>query len=192
MIYRKKLIEVALPLEAIKDGLKSRDFFGYATGVSDDGRYQGLMFGSLTGTIYIDESSVLVKPEAAQRQLEADSARAASSPSSPVAISSGQAIRNGVESPAVPPSLPTELPQAAKVARRYHGSVVLDRVRVARDAGRIAEEVIQHLVATLGADVEITMEIQAWFPGGMPDQVVRTVTENARTLKFKSSGFEEE
>jgi hypothetical protein len=29
-------------------------------------------------------------------------------------------------------------------------------------------------------------------PSGAPDQVVRTVTENSRTLKFASQGFEEE
>ena len=29
-------------------------------------------------------------------------------------------------------------------------------------------------------------------PVGAPDQVVRTVTENCRTLKFKTYGFEEE
>ena len=32
----------------------------------------------------------------------------------------------------------------------------------------------------------------AGLPDGAPDQVVRTVTENARTLKFKEYGFEEE
>jgi len=29
------------------------------------------------------------------------------------------------------------------------------------------------------------------IPNGAPDNVVRTVTENCRTLKFESSGFEE-
>ena len=34
--------------------------------------------------------------------------------------------------------------------------------------------------------------ISAYFPDGVSDDVVRTVTENCRTLKFKISGFEEE
>jgi len=63
---------------------------------------------------------------------------------------------------------------------------------VGRDAGRIAEEVIAHLVGLTGADVSVTLEIQAHVPGGVPDNVVRVVTENGRTLKFSSQGFEED
>jgi hypothetical protein len=40
--------------------------------------------------------------------------------------------------------------------------------------------------------VEVTLEIQAEIPDGVPDQVVRTVAENCRTLRFKAHGFEEE
>ena len=38
----------------------------------------------------------------------------------------------------------------------------------------------------------MTLEIEAEIPNGAPDNVVRTVTENGRTLKFKSQGFERE
>ena len=41
-------------------------------------------------------------------------------------------------------------------------------------------------------NVEVRLEIQADIPGGAPDDVVRTVTENARTLKFDQHGFEQE
>ena len=34
--------------------------------------------------------------------------------------------------------------------------------------------------------------IEAEIPGGAPENVVRTVTENGRTLKFTSQGFEKE
>jgi hypothetical protein len=36
----------------------------------------------------------------------------------------------------------------------------------------------------------VTLEIQAQMPEGAPDNVVRIVTENARTLKFTAQGFE--
>lgn len=77
---------------------------------------------------------------------------------------------------------------------RVHGSVSLDANRVGRDAGgKIAEEVISHLVGLVGANVTVTLEIAAEVPEGAPDSVVRTVTENARTLKFgPGSGFEKE
>jgi hypothetical protein len=38
--------------------------------------------------------------------------------------------------------------------------------------------------------VTVTLEIEASIPNGASEQVVRTVTENSRTLKFESHGFE--
>jgi len=40
--------------------------------------------------------------------------------------------------------------------------------------------------------VTVTLEIEAEVPAGAPDHVVRPVTENGRTLKFTSQGFERE
>ena len=77
-------------------------------------------------------------------------------------------------------------------ARRYHGSVKLDPTRFGRDAGQVADEVIAHLAGLLGADVRLTLEIEASIPDGAPEQVVRIVTENSRTLNFDDSGFETE
>jgi hypothetical protein len=59
-----------------------------------------------------------------------------------------------------------------------------------RDAGRIADEVVSHLTGLMGSTVKVRWEIEAEIPGGAPDQVVRTVTENCPTLKFTSQGFE--
>jgi hypothetical protein len=47
-------------------------------------------------------------------------------------------------------------------------------------------------VGLVGAQVTISIDISAHIPDGVPGDVVRTVMENCRTLKFKSSGFEEE
>jgi hypothetical protein len=62
---------------------------------------------------------------------------------------------------------------------------------VGRDASRVADEVIAHLSGLMSADVKVTLEIEAEIPDGASEQVVRTVTENCRTLKFTSQGFEE-
>jgi len=40
--------------------------------------------------------------------------------------------------------------------------------------------------------VRVTFEIDARLPNGVPENVVRIVTENCRTLKFESQGFEKE
>jgi hypothetical protein len=74
--------------------------------------------------------------------------------------------------------------------KRYHGTVVLDATRVGRDASRVADEVISHLAGLVGAKVKVTLEIEAQMPDGASEQVVRTVTENGRTLKFTNHGFE--
>jgi hypothetical protein len=80
---------------------------------------------------------------------------------------------------------------APAVLRRFHGTVALDATRAGRDAGRVAEEVLQHLAGLVGANVDVALEIHAALPQGTPEHVVRTVTENCRTLKFKTFGFEE-
>lgn len=69
---------------------------------------------------------------------------------------------------------------------------MLDPTRAGRDAGKIADEVVAHLAGAVGADVKVTLEIEATIPGGASDHVVRTVTENSRQLGFRDFGFEEE
>ncbi|MBN2054584.1 AAA+ family ATPase, partial [bacterium] len=84
------------------------------------------------------------------------------------------------------------LPPPAPTYRRFHGSVQLDSLRVGRDASRIADEVIQHLSKYIGAKVEVTLEIRVEMPDGATEKTIRDVTENCRTLRFDSFGFEEE
>ena len=51
---------------------------------------------------------------------------------------------------------------------------------------------ISHLVGVVGAEVTVTLEIEARIPTGAPEQTVRVVTQNGRDLKFTSGGFEKE
>ena len=51
---------------------------------------------------------------------------------------------------------------------------------------------MKHLAGLVDADVEVRLEITATREDGFPDDVVRTVTENAKTLKFDQHGFESE
>jgi hypothetical protein len=48
------------------------------------------------------------------------------------------------------------------------------------------------MAGLVGSTVKVTLEIDAQAPAGVPENVVRTVTENSRTLKFDSHGFEDE
>jgi hypothetical protein len=85
------------------------------------------------------------------------------------------------------------LPEAPpEKATRYHASVKLDPARAGVEASRVAEEVLAHLIGLIGSDVSVTLEIEAEASNGFPEKVVRTVTENGRTLKFTHQGFETE
>jgi hypothetical protein len=77
-------------------------------------------------------------------------------------------------------------------SRHHRPEGTLRRYGTGRDASRIAEEAAAHLESLAGADVRVMLEIDARLPNGVPDNVVRIVTENCRTLKFESQGFEKE
>ncbi|MCL6499085.1 MAG: AAA+ family ATPase, partial [Firmicutes bacterium] len=131
-----------------------------------------------------DPSGLLVRPEAARRQLDVEQARvgpdARATGAAATAATPVLETQDVMVTPAAVPTLP----------RRFHGSVALDALRVGADAGKVAQEVIAHLTSLRGAQVRITLEVEAVAPDGIPEQVVRTVTENCRTLKFSTHGFE--
>jgi hypothetical protein len=74
----------------------------------------------------------------------------------------------------------------------FFGTVRLDPERYGRDINRLYQEVIQHLAAPEGVELEITVEITASKKDGFPDDKTRIVSENARTLKFDQFGFEDQ
>ena len=132
-------------------------------------------------TVEAESAALVVKPDVARRQMEMEQ-----KPGQP---GSGAIPPKSGNKDVIPP--PSEPKPEAKL-KRFHGTVKLDPTRAGRDASRIADEVIAHLVGQVGAVVSVTLEIEAELPSGATDQVVRTVTENSRTLKFTSHGFEKE
>jgi hypothetical protein len=143
----------------------------------------------------LNSDSIVVKPEIAAAQMEKEAAAHASIPtgSSAFGMEAPQPVGSGIGatgSPAAGAAVPT--PGAKSLGlRRFHGSATLNATRLSRDIDAIATSVVQHLAGILDAKVKITIEIEADMPSGAPETVVRTVTENCRTLKFDSQGFEE-
>jgi predicted AAA+ superfamily ATPase len=194
-LYLPRLKDEHVLVAAIREGVGSltwQDYFAYAASVREDGRYIGLTAGQVPH-VTLDNQSVLVKPQVAAEQIAADAAAAAGATTpggveygAPAATYQAGTAQNGK---ALPP--PPVAPLVAETRpTRFQGSVRLDPTRVSRDAGKIAEEVVQHLTGLMDAKVEVTLEIHAELPEGAPDHVVRTVTENCRTLKFTTQGFE--
>ena len=73
-----------------------------------------------------------------------------------------------------------------KSPKRFYGSITLNSHRAGYDAGKIAEEMIRHLVGEMGANVTVTLKIEAQLPEGTDEKLLRMVMENGRTLKFSS------
>lgn len=68
----------------------------------------------------------------------------------------------------------------------------IDPHRTNREVGMIVDEIIQRLTGLTGTAVKITLEISAHREDGFDEATQRTISENSRTLKFRSHGFESE
>jgi hypothetical protein len=193
-LYLPRLVDTVVLRRAIEDGLGlltwSSESFAYADSYDEGtGRYRGLREQRRL-PIEDGDTGLLVRPDVAERQLQADSASVPAGQPGPAA--GGVGALPGTGAHPAPGAAAATAAAAPSGPRRFHGTVELDSARVGRDAGRIGDEVVSHLVGLVGSRVRVTLEIEAEIPSGAPDQVVRTVTENSRTLRFKSQGFEEE
>ena len=192
-LYLPRVADPTVLLQSMNDGVAlltwEHDAFALADSFDDEAkRYRGLRGGQVVSLSDADAPDLLVKPDVARRQLDAEKPRPGGGETLLPRPGGEGPDRNDGPGPGVPqPDTP-----AATQPTRFHGSVPLDSTRVGRDASRIADEVISHLSGLVGAKVTVTLEIDAEVPSGAPDHVVRTVTENSRTLKFTNQGFEKE
>jgi hypothetical protein len=196
-VYLPRLSRADLILEGIRDGLASTvwasDTFAYASSFnSENARYVGLQAGRIGIVVTDDPNSVIVKPSVAQKQLAAE--RPAAGPGQPVApvLAGGDSVAPPVPGGESSGEGKTPASQPAAPPKRFFGTVTVDAQRINRDVGALAAEIIHHLAKLPNAQVKVTVEIQADLPAGVPDDVVRTVSENCRTLKFINHGFEKE
>jgi hypothetical protein len=189
-LYLPRLRDSAVLLEAVRSGVAlltwSPDTFAYASAFDDGiGRYAGLVAGQHPAAV-LDATAVLVRPEVAARQMDEErDARSAASGAETRAYeatgATGVGERIGAAAPGVTaPGLP----------KRFYGRATIEPVRMLRDLDDIADAVVAQL-GRANAEMKITIEIEARAEDGFSDDVRRTVSENARTLKFESHEFEE-
>jgi predicted AAA+ superfamily ATPase len=194
--YLPRLKETAVLVGAIREGVClltwEEETYAFADGFDEStGRYRGLRGGQNISLADADSPCLLVKGHVARTQIAADRVDVPPGGAGEGAVdhrttgggtsTQGQGKTAG-GTPKPVDTLPT----------RFHGTVTLDAARVGRDASRVAEEVIAHLTGLVGAKVTVTLEIEAVIPSGASDHIVRTVTENGRSLRFTSQGFEME
>ncbi len=172
---------------AVQDGCNvtnADDTFAVAAAYDEaKKRYSGMKIGEgMVGVI--DRSTLVVKPAVARAQRE----REQHPSGAPGRHDSGQMGKVTVPGAAATfvagtPKLPPNV---------FHGSVKLDGERVVKETGRVVMEVLEHLSVLHGAEVEVTLEIRVAVPDGVKEDTVRTVSENAKTLKFQTFSFERE
>ncbi len=152
--------------------------FAVATAYDEaSGRYLGLLGPGDPSGSAVTPSTLLVQTERAMAQLAS-----AAAPAGPFGADKTPSSPSDSTAAASPP--PRRL-------RRFHASLRRDPLRAARDAGVIADEIIQRLVAVPGASVRVSVEIEGETPDGFPAEVERAVSENASTLKASPFGFTE-
>lgn len=180
--YLPRLKDSTVLTECIKEGLRSRDFFGYAVAI-DNNKYQGLEFGNHGAIVVIDNTSLIVKKEFALNQILEEEEKILKEKMK-LTDNKNQTYSQKSEK---------EILQESKIKlfKRFYGRVDLDSMRLSRDAGQIADEVIQHLATLPLSEVKISLEITANTPEGIPERTVRVLIENCKTLKFKINDFED-
>ena len=181
-LYMPRLAGFGVLTAAIARGVADlnwqHDTFGYADTYDAEGdRYPGLVTAA---QVEVTQSltAVLVRPDRAMAQLDAESQRDDAEDDVPEDIE--DTWHPGDPDPPGPPATPQPT--------RFYGRKELDPVRAIRDLGTILEEVTKHLDGT-GTEVTLTVEINA-RSDGYDTRTQRIVKENATQLGFDSHEFE--
>ncbi|MHB8397921.1 MAG: DUF499 domain-containing protein [Candidatus Limnocylindrales bacterium] len=172
--YLPRLRDISVLEGAVRDGSSSllwrSETFAYAAAREEAGEYRGIVAGRLaetpvTSTSLIVDGSVLPDP------------------------------LPGIEPPKPPPPGPGPSPEPVRRVRRFHGEVSLgDPRRPIPDFAKIVDEVIDRLAQQTDVRLHVTVQIEAEHSAadGFADDTVRTISENAKTLRFKDFGWEKE
>ena len=185
--YLPRLANYDVLAQAIQNGVNSEEYFAYAECKSEN-RYIGLKYNQYIG--FIDRSGFLVKQLAALKQKAQESEQQRTSQ----ADSNASQLWSGLNSTASA-NQPEELGQTNNTIpsrprnTRFSMTTTLDSTRVIKNISSLMDEVINHLTAINGASVEIKLIVDANIPEGTSQSIVRTVTENCKTLKVEDFGF---
>jgi hypothetical protein len=169
---------------------RSDEFFALAAGYGN-GRYIDLMYNaSLTS---VDQTAMLVKRDAARAQIEAEKPKPlphiTDKPAQPGAGSVPYKA-TAPHSQATPHIAAAEEPQQPR-NKRFFMTAKLDNTRTIRDVDSLVKDIISHLQKVEGSDIEILLDVNYSAPDGVPQDTVRTVNENCRTLKVRKFEFED-
>lgn len=185
-LYLPRLQNADVLVGAVRDGLEQavkEEGFAYAERFDESQKRYIRLRLDRPVNVAITGEAVLVKPDVAYAQIGRDQ----TTPPGPSDTETSPLLPSG---PAGADR--TEVPSHPRRPKRFHAVVRLDPLSVYSGIGKVQDEVVQHLTRLVGADVQVTLEIHADVPDGMPEDTVRTVRENCQTLHFQDAAFEEE
>lgn len=181
-LYLQRLAGQEVFEQTVREGIVHTDFFAFASSMKPDGAIDGLLFGQ-SGSIYLDESGVLLRADvAAATKAAKGEAVMAAPPSAAAPLGASTATK------AAEPKTGT-----AKFApKRFHATVALDGSNPLGSFTQVFESVLEHFTAQFGTTFSISVDFEAKRSEGFDVKLVRTVRENAKTLAFNTAEFEEE
>lgn len=183
-LYLPRLIRDDVFKNAINLGLHSQDFFGFASGKSDD-KYLGFVFDE-NASIILDELSLLIDCNAAAAYKETIKPI----PSIPDAGNLDDGVRETLV--IISPAEKTEKTVISSVKNQFYGTVTLDPVKAKMDFAMIVDEVVAQFTSKLGVEVKISVEIQSNSTrDGFDEAMQRSIKENCNVLKFSNAEFED-
>jgi hypothetical protein len=153
------------------------------------GTYAGLWLPGDSGRAPVTDATLIVKPEQAEMQRTQDLARTGAGPESRTpteSTSAGPSTSSGDDT-----STRGAAADSKPAVRRYIGSVPISADRYSADFAKIATEILANL-AGAGAELRISLSIDAVHSDGFTEQQLRTIRENAATLRFTTNEFEAE
>ena len=186
--YLPRLANYGVLEDTIINGIASDEYFAIA-GAYAGNRYVDLRFNKTVPSV--NQSDLLVKTTVALKQIVAEKEPApvqhSGNGNTPdtggdavgTANMGGQSAQGG-----------TGTVQPTTSSSHFFMSAKLDTTRVNRDMNNYVQEIIQHLIAVEGSDVELTLEVNVSAPNGIPSGTVRTVSENCRALRITNFGFD--
>jgi predicted AAA+ superfamily ATPase len=187
-LYLPRLEDRSVLEHAISKGAGTKDFFGTAYGQTGD-VFEGFGFGG--ANVQFDDTLLLIAPETATEYQTALSESvkptsgfadgAAPAPAGPHGVSTSEHLTAGVSAVST---------TGVTKAQSFYGSVEVNPTTAKMRLVQLAEEIISNLISDPQAELKITLEINADFPGGASDQIKRAVSENAKSLGFKTSTWE--
>ena len=193
--YLPRLANYSVLEQAVLKGLDSDEFFAIAAGYEND-RYVNLRLGK--PVFSINKTDLLVKPDAARKQLYNEMMTKKDHSSESQTANNGEVSEtdfypvDGKEN--AKENLNTDkdsTPPSSNTLHHFYMRADLDYIRVNKKVSEYIDEIVQHLADLEGSEVKLELNVEVDVPKGISSDVVMIVSENCKTENIDDYGFDE-